>query len=112
IEVLYVTFAFPSAPLFVVIKITPFAALEPYIADADPSFNTSKDAISAGLMLASGLEAFTADLSELTTGTPSITISGPAPAVREFTPRIRIMGAAPKIPLGVVIDTPGARPAS
>ena len=68
--------------------------------------------MSDGLMFASGLESLTADLSELTTGTPSITIRGPAPAVSEFTPLIRIMGAAPKIPLGVVIDTPGARPAS
>ena len=42
--------AAPPAPFLVVMRITPLAPREPYMAAADASFNTSIDAISAGLI--------------------------------------------------------------
>ena len=43
---------FPASPFFVLIKITPFAALAPYNAAADGPVNTDTLSISSGLKLA------------------------------------------------------------
>ncbi|MNY42012.1 hypothetical protein D3C86_1768690 [compost metagenome] len=46
---------FPAVPFLVVTKITPYAALDPYIADADASFNTEMLSISLGLISANDI---------------------------------------------------------
>ena len=64
---------FPATPLFVVIKITPLAALEPYIACAAASFKTSIEAISLG---------FKSLIAPILT--PSAIIIGPLPPFSEL----------------------------
>ena len=70
---------FLLAPFLVVIRITPPAPLDPYIAVAEASFKTSIDSISLGCTL---------DI--LPPCIPSIIISGSLAALIELTPRIRI----------------------
>ncbi|MNR63583.1 hypothetical protein D3C85_1859370 [compost metagenome] len=48
-------FVFPDVPFLVVIKTTPFAPLEPYMAVASASFKISILSILSGLILLSGL---------------------------------------------------------
>ena len=77
-----------SFPLKVLINITPFAPLEPYIAVADASFSTVILSISAGLI------EFKAFLDPPTPpsfkGTPSTTISGELVSDKEPSPLILI----------------------
>jgi hypothetical protein len=49
-EALKLITGFPCLPRFVVMTITPFAALEPYRDEAAASFRTVMDSISLGLM--------------------------------------------------------------
>ena len=67
----------PCLPFLVVIKITPFPALDPYSAVAAASFNTLILSISFGLRPASRLLEFVApEKSPVFTGTPSIIHKG------------------------------------
>ena len=90
--------AFPGLPFLVVIKITPFAARDPYNEVAEASFKTVKLWISLGLSPAMVLE-FPPDISPLTTGIPSITYNGAAPALIDPIPLIRTLGTDPGCPL-------------
>src|SRR5690606_37874899 len=84
---------------FVVIRTTPFAALDPYIAAEEASFKIWISAISLGdknLMLS--------------TGTPSTTYKGSLLPLKEVVPRIRIDISPPGVPLGCMTDTPAALP--
>ena len=75
---------FSPLPFLVVIKITPFAPLEPYIAVAEASLRTTKEAISLGLINDSGLAA--PAIPPLSKGTPSTTIKGSLLALMDVPP--------------------------
>jgi hypothetical protein len=64
--------------------ITPFAALVPYIAAAEASFNTVKDSMSFALIKLRGL--LPPAIPPLSSGTPSITIKGSLLALNEDHP--------------------------
>ena len=91
----------PSLPFFVVIRMTPFAALAPYMAEAAASFKTSIDSISFGLISTSGLVGSFVGSETLfeTTGNPSTTYSGWLLAEIELVPRILTFIAWPTLPL-------------
>ena len=92
------SFCSPYLPFFVVTRITPLDAREPYIARAEASFNTSIDSISPGF-ISIRLAPFV---------TPSTTTNGSLfPIV--LTPRIRIFAFDPASPLVVTI-TPAIFP--
>ncbi|MNI35240.1 hypothetical protein D3C81_1021990 [compost metagenome] len=75
----------PVAPVFVVTRITPLAALAPYMAAEEASFSTEIDATSFGSI----------SLKELV-GIPSTKISASVLAPNEPTPRIcMVLFAAP-----------------
>src|SRR5882672_9525450 len=79
--VMKLTFSFPPDPFLVVIMITPFDALVPYIAAADASFRMVKDSMSLGLIKLKGFDApgialVVPVMGVLSIGTPSITMSG------------------------------------
>ena len=108
---------FPALPFFVVIRITPFAALEPYKDAAAASFKTVIFSISLGLIediilndLLSPLTGERATSPE-TTGTPSTTYRGSLVAFIEPVPLTRISNAAPGCPLLLFIVKPGVVPA-
>ena len=76
---------------------TPFAAAEPYNADADASLSTCIDSISAGLISATEVNWI-----------PSTTNKGSLEP-KVLKPRIRIFAPAPGTPEEVTV-TPAARP--
>ena len=78
--------------------ITPFAALDPKIAVAEPSFNTSIFSISFGLISPNAFELVAAAIFPEINGTPSTTIKGDWFCETEFTPRILILAGAPTSP--------------
>ena len=75
----------PDLPFLVVIKITPFAALDPYSEVEAASFNTFTEAISFGLMEA----IFPLKI------TPSTTYNGELDAFTEEKPLILIEALVP-----------------
>ena len=83
----------PTIPFFVVITMTPFAPLAPYIAVDDASFKMSIDSISEGLREL---------LLKFSIGKPSITYNGELSCVTELFPLIEIEGAEPGVPSGEV----------
>ena len=87
------------SPCFVVIRITPLAEREPYMAADAASFKTSIDSISAGFI--SSMDS---------KGTPSTMYRGFAPPSNVDVPRIRISAASPGAPDPVVICTPAVCP--
>ena len=95
-------------PLLVVIKITPFAPLDPYIAVAEASFKTTNVSISFGLIRFNGLAE--PAIPPLSNGTPSITINGSLLAFIEVPPLILIVLPEPGAPLLELIFTPGTLP--
>ena len=95
----------PLIPFFVVIIITPFEALEPYIAVAEASFNIVKDSILSGGIMLKGLEIPVTP--ELSTGTPSMTIRGSLVAFKDEPPRIRMSPPPSGFPPLMVTTTPG-----
>src|SRR5690606_31307745 len=106
-----VSFVLPAAPDFVVINITPFAALEPYIEVADASFNTVTDSMSLALMPASVLdENANTVVAPSTIGTPSTTYKGELAALKDPTPLIRTFGLAPGCPVPVTPCNPATLP--
>ena len=109
--VLKTTFSLLSlspSPFFVVIKITPLAAREPYIAVADASLSTTKEAISLGLIKESGLAA--PAIPPLSKGTPSTTIKGSFDALIEVPPLILKVLPPPGEPSFEVIFNPATLP--
>ena len=92
----------------VLIKITPLAPLEPYIAVADASFKTVILSISAGLI------EFKAFLEPPTppsfNGTPSTTINGEFVKDKDPKPRILMAWPSPGAPLPEVTETPASFP--
>src|SRR5690625_2516531 len=88
-----------AVPDFVVIKMTPFPALDPYKAAADAPFNTDIDSILSGSKSPSpfpiSMEGFQKSLLDapvkLSIGIPSITIRGWLSPVRELFPRSTIL---------------------
>src|SRR5690606_30780022 len=112
---LAVSRAVPSAPRLVVIKTTPFAAREPYIAVEAAAVSISMEAMSLGLMSANGFNAkfsvpFSDDSELDSIGTPSTTNKGLLPELREEFPRTLMVISPPGAPELEVICTPGARP--
>ena len=103
-----VTFEIPVVPLLVVIRITPFAPLAPYMAVAEASFKTSIVSMSSGLMKFNGLDS--EPVPAKPTGNPSITKSGPVPCRRLPCPRMMIRCPAPGAPLDDVMFTPDIFP--
>src|SRR5690606_7805914 len=103
-------------PCFVVIKITPFAPLDPYIAVASASFNTSILSISAGLRELNGLippgTVSILSIEDDSKGTPSIIYNGDVPAAIEFKPRMLTLTPAPGVPDELSTNIPGIRPAN
>src|SRR5512133_2480874 len=115
----YSTLFDPDEPCLVVIRITPFAPREPYIAVAEASLRMSIFAMSLELMKFIGLRALelpifgrspSAVVLPPERGTPSTTIRGSLPALTEELPRIRIEELAPGSPLLFVTITPAALP--
>src|SRR6218665_487628 len=83
--------------------ITPFDALEPYIAVADASFNTVKLSMSFGFKAAK-TEVVPLILSVLfSIGNPSITINGSFEALKEEPPLILISEPEPGAPLVLTV---------
>ena len=91
-------------PFFVVIRMTPMAPREPYIADEAASFNTSIDSISWGAML------FRLKLDVPSTIIPSITIRGCTLRLLLWCPLITNSGFAPASPLNFRTHNPDTRP--
>ena len=92
---------FPSLPLLVVIRITPFAPRIPYTAVDEASFNTERLSIS-----------FASSCENDSCSTPSIIIRGEA-SLKVDLPRIRMVAASsPGRPLGCWVITPGSLPTS
>src|SRR5262245_45211622 len=80
----------PDIAFFVVIRITPFAPLEPYIAVASASFKTSMLSISLGFIVLNGLNGAPAadgrgEKLEIK-GTPSTMYNGSLPLWMLFCP--------------------------
>ena len=107
-----------SRPCFVVIKITPLPARDPYKAAADAPFNTDIDSISSGLIsdrpLPISIEGFHISLLsapvKLSIGTPSTTINGWFRPVTELLPRNWILEEPPAPLLERMICTPDTLP--
>ena len=93
--------ASPLAPAFVVIRTTPFAAREPYIAAEDASLRICMLSISLG-----------ARNFKLSTGTPSTTYKGSLLPLNDVVPRTLIDISPPGAPDGCITDTPAALPCS
>ena len=79
----------PGFPFLVVIKTTPFAALEPYNEVEAASFNTEISSISSGFKA----------LIFPVIGKPSITYRGSLPADTDTCPRIRTDIPCPGLPV-------------
>ena len=107
---LYDTFGADPFPFFVVIRITPLEALDPYIAAAEASFSTENDSMSFGFSRSSGLDI--APPAPCAIGTPSITISGSFEAFSEAAPRMRMREPEPGPPSPGVTSRPGTFPLS
>ena len=96
---MYETCVRPSLACFVVIKITPFAPRDPYIAVEEASFSTSILSILLGSISRS--EPY---------GTPSTNIKGAFDAFKDRFPRMVNEGLAPACPLLTVISIPAIFP--
>ena len=85
----------------VVIRITPFAPLEPYNAVAEASFKTETDSIAFGSIEESGFQdSINEALSEpFPTTTPSITYKGFGVPIKELTPLMVTIFEDPGSPL-------------
>ena len=93
----------PLCPFLVVIRTTPLAPREPYMAVEAASFKTVTDAISCGFMFESGFSFWA--------GTPSMTINADALfPVAELTPRTRIPISTPGWPSAAATCKPGMDP--
>ncbi len=111
-------------PCFVVMRITPFAPCEPYIAVAEASLRISIEAISCGEIEARGLDAVIFELPDdvpepigslsvsVSIIFPSTTYSGWLSPRRDDVPRIWMLTAPPGAELPVVTCTPAALPSS
>src|SRR5690606_13643805 len=103
-------------PFFVVITITPDAALEPYSAVAEPPWRIVIDSISLGLisfpLLPKSKPPFKSvePICPLLMGTPSTTYRGWLDPPKEVKPRMIIRVEAPGAPDAEVISTPGTLP--
>ena len=102
-------------PFFVVTMITPFAALEPYIAAEEASFSICMDSIMSGFRSDSRFVPVMGEVKEFK-GTPSITHNGfenlrPASTSSELYPLTVIATSPPPgAPERLVMSSPATRP--
>src|SRR6186997_1293063 len=107
-----VPFVGPAFPFFVVIMMTPLAALDPYNAVPEAPLRTVTDSMSSGLMsltlLPKSKPPFKSSVptTPLLTGTPSTTNRGWFEPLNEEKPRMMIREEAPGDPEADVIFTP------
>ena len=104
-------------PLLVVIMTTPFAASEPYSAEAEAPFRMERVAMSSGLTSTRPLELMRCSSQypfslafPLRMGTPSIITSGWLLPVMELSPRTLIDTAEVAPPGAAWMRTPGVLP--
>src|SRR5664279_3542906 len=120
-ELVKLTTSFPALPFFVVIKIAPFLATDPYKEEADVPFKTVMDSISFGLISVMPFPkscnagpfppAPPVLILKSLNGTPSITYSGwlfPPPITPN--PRRTTLVEPPGVPLTVEISSPATFP--
>ena len=98
----------PVFPFLVVIKTTPLAAREPYIAVAEASFKILIAAISFGLITFKPLLA--PPTPPASKGTPSTTYKGFEFKFNDPIPLIKTFESSPGAPLFETIETPATFP--